>query len=159
PGAWDSSGTNVFPDSLYFSQLQDRLAAPNLQTREYWLGVIDNFSNSIPRDVVDLNSTWSNAVRSAAGGQPLDPFNVVANNHWIPFTFNFALGATDRVVAATMLVAMRAGTSAAGDTLYLGNVTNGVSFSSLNWLPVGNGTNTTVRVVDLTSQLNLLTNG
>ena len=33
PGEYDSSGsgaTNVFPDSLYFSQLQDRLAAPRL---------------------------------------------------------------------------------------------------------------------------------
>ena len=31
-------------------------------------------------------------------------------------------------------------------------------FSNLGWLPIGTGTNTTVRVLDLTGQLNLLTN-
>jgi autotransporter-associated beta strand protein len=161
-GTWDSSGAsgpNVFPDSLYFGQLQDRLAAPNLRPREYWLGVIDGFSNSIPRDTVDLNPTWSNAVQAAASGQPLDPFNVVAGGHWIPFTFNYAIGATDQVVGATLSVAMRANASAAGDVLYVGSTTNAFTFSSLGWLPIGTGTNTTVRVVDLVGQLNLLTNG
>ena len=138
PGTWDSSGSagpNVFPDSLYFAQLQDRLAAPNLQAREYWLGTIDGFSNSIPRDVVDLDSTWSNAVQTAAAGQPLDPFNVVAANHWIPFTFNYRFGPTDRIIGATLSVAMRARSSAAGDVLYLGSTTNAAAFSSLGWLP------------------------
>ena len=162
PGTWDSSGTggtNVFPDSLYFAQLQDRLAAPRLQTREYWLGVIDGFSNSLPRDVVDVNPAWSNAVQSAAAGQPLDAFNVVAGNHWIPFTFNYAVGATDQIVGATLSLAMRAGGSATGDLLFLGNLTNSFPFASLGWLPIGTGTNTTVRVMDLGSQLNRLTNG
>ena len=59
PGTYDSSGpanaggTNVFPDSLYFAQLQNRLAAPNLQTRDYWLGEIDGFTNATTR-VLDL---------------------------------------------------------------------------------------------------------
>lgn len=50
PGMYDSSGpanaggANVFPNSLYFAQLQDRLAAPSLQTRDYWLGEIDSFT-------------------------------------------------------------------------------------------------------------------
>jgi len=162
PGTWDSSGTsgtNVFPDSLYFTQLQDRLAQPNLQTREYWLGTIDGFSNSIARDVVDLDPAWSNSVQSAASGQPLDAFNVVANNHWIPFTFNYAIGPTDQIVGATLSMAMRATSSAASDVLYVGSTTNPATFSSLGWLPIGTGTNTTVRVLDLGNQLNLLTNG
>ncbi len=159
PGTYESRNTNVFPNSLYYAQLQDRLAVPNLQTREYWLGVIDGFSNGIPRDVVALDAAWSNAVSAIASGQPLDPFNVVTNNHWIPFTFNYALSATDRVVAATLALALRATNSATGNVMYLGSTNNSFTFSSLGWLPIGTGTNTTVRVLDLGSQLNLLTNG
>jgi hypothetical protein len=162
-GNYDSSGstaTNVFPDSLYFSQLQDRLAAPNLQTRDYWLGDIDAFSNNVPGgEKIFLDTTWSNAVKSVASGQSLDAFDVVTNNHWIPFTFNFTLAANEHVVAATFSLAMRATNSASGDVLYLGSTTNSFTFSNLGWLPVGTGTNTTVRVLDLANQLTLLTNG
>jgi hypothetical protein len=159
PGTYDSHGSNVFPNSLYYAQLQDRLAVPNLQPREYWLGVIDGFTNGIPRDVVALDSGWSNAVRSVASGQPLDAFNVVTNDHWIPFTFNYSLSSTDQVVAAMLTLALRATNSAAGDVLYLGSTGNSFTFSGLGWLPIGTGTNTTVRVLDLGSQLHLLTNG
>lgn len=163
PGNYDSSGstaTNVFPDSIYFSQLQDRLAAPNLQTRDYWLGDIDAFSNNVPGgEKVFLDLSWSNAVKSAAGGQPLDGFDVVTNNHWIPFTFNFTLAPNEHVVAATFSLAMRASNSAGSDVLCLGSTSNSFTFSNLGWLPVGTGTNTTVRVLDLASQLTLLTNG
>jgi len=159
-GTYDAVGTNVFPNSLYYAQLQDRLAAPNLQTREYWLGVIDAFSNTVAGgEAVYLDTTWSNAVNAIAGGQPLDGFDEVTNNHWIPFTFKFSLSATDRVIAATLVLAMRASNSAAADTLYLGSTTNSFSFTSLGWQNVGAGTNTTVRVLDLTSQLITLTNG
>ncbi|HAO78764.1 MAG TPA: hypothetical protein DCQ92_07275, partial [Verrucomicrobia subdivision 3 bacterium] len=162
-GDYDSSGstaTNVFPDSIYFSQLQDRLTVPNLQTRDYWLGDIDAFSNTVPGgEKIFLDTTWSNAVKSAAGSQPLDGFDVVTNSHWIPFTFNFTLATNERVIAATFSLAMRATNSAAAAVLYLGGITNSFTFSSLGWLPVGTGTNTTVRVLDLGNQINLLTNG
>ena len=163
PGNYDSSGstaTNVFPDSIYFSQLQDRLVAPNLQTRDYWLGDIDAFSNTIPGgEKVFLDSTWSNAVKAAASGQPLDGFDVVTNNHWVPFTFNFLLATDERVIAATFSLAMRATNSASGDVLYLGSTNNSFTFTNLGFLPVATGTNTTVRVLDLANQLTLLTNG
>ena len=159
-GTYDSLGTNVFPNSLYCAQLQDRLAAPSLQTREYWLGEIDAFTNSLPGgERVYLDSAWSNSVKSVANGQPLDGFDVVTNNHWISFTFSFSLGLTDRVVAATLSLAMRATASAASNTLYLGALTNGFGFTNLGWQSIGIGTNTTVRVLDLASQLSLLTNG
>src|ERR1017187_3151945 len=162
-GNYDSSGstaTNVFPDSIYFSQLQDRLAAPGSQMRDYWLGEIDAFSNNIPGgDKIFLDTTWSNAVKSISNGQPLDGFDVVTNNHWIPFTFNFTLANGERVTAATLSLAIRATNSASGDVLYLGSTNNSFTFSSLGWLPIGTGTNTTVRVLDLANQLNLLTNG
>jgi hypothetical protein len=163
PGTYDSSGTgatNVFPHSLYFAQLQDRLAAPNLQTRDYWLGDIDSFTNSPPAgEIVPVDAAWRSAVQAAAGGRPPDAFDVVTNNHWVPFTFNFSLGANERVVAATLSLALRATNSASGDALYLNSTTNSFTFSSLGWLPIATGTNTTVRVLDLAGQLDALTNG
>ena len=169
PGAWDSSGpanaggTNVFPNSLYFAQLQDRLAAPNLQTRDYWLGEIDGFTNSSPAgEAVPVDAAWRTAVQAVAGGQPLDGFDVVSNNHWVPFTFNFSLAPTEHVVAATLSLSMRATNSATADVLYLGNLTNVFAFSDLGWLPVSTsplGSNATTRVLDLTGRIGLLTNG
>jgi autotransporter-associated beta strand protein len=166
PGTYDSSGpansggTNVFPDSLYFTQLQDRLAAPGMQTREYWLGEIDQFSNANPRgESVPLDTSWSNAVQAVSSGQALDGFDLVTNNHWIPFTFNYALGPGEHIVGATLSLAMRTLNSASSDALYFEAVTNGQAFSSLGWLPIATGTNATVRVLDLANQINLLTNG
>ncbi len=160
-GTYDSLGTNVFPNSLYYAQLQDRLAAPNLQTREYWLGVIDQFAASSPTgEVVAADSVWRTSVQSVAGAAPLNGFNLVTNNQWIPFTFNYSLSVTDRIIGATLALAMR---SASGNysnaTLYLESITDSTSFSSLGWSPVGADTNTTVRVLDLSSRLNLLGDG
>jgi hypothetical protein len=156
PGTYDSSGssgTNVFPNSLYFAQLQDRLIAPGLQTRDYWIGDIDGFTNnSAAGEIAPVDPAWRSAVQSAAGGQPLDGFDVVTNNHWVPFTFNFSLAPAERVVAASLSLAMRASNSASGDVLYLSSLTNVFSFSSLGWLPVStslNATNDTVRILDL----------
>ena len=157
PGTYDSHGTNVFPNSLYYAQLQDRLAAPNLVTREYWLGEIDSFTN-VP-EVVPVDAAWSNAVQAVAGGKPLDGFNVVATNHWVPFTFNYSLASTDRVIAASLTLSMRSASGATNLTIYLDSTTNAFSFASLGWLPIAGGTNTTVRVLDLTGQTNLLADG
>jgi hypothetical protein len=154
-GTYDSRNTNVFPNSLYYAQLQDRLAAPNSQSRDYWIGVIDTFSNSL--EEVSLSTTWSNAVNSVAGSQPLDGFNIVTNNHWIPFTFGFSLSTNERVVAATLSMAMRALSSANDNVLYLGSTNNVFTFADLGWLPIGTNTNTTVRVLDLASHLSALT--
>jgi autotransporter-associated beta strand protein len=166
PGTYDSSGpgaTNVYPDSLYFAQLQDRLAVPGLQARDYWLGSINVFTNSPPGgDVVPVDAGWRTAIQSAAGGQPLHAFDIVTNNHWVPFTFTFTLSPTEHVVDATLSLSMRATNSASGDVLYLDSVTNSFSFASLGWLPISTSTittNITVRVMDLGSQLALLTNG
>lgn len=162
-GNYDSSGSsakNVFPDSIYFNQWQDRLSVPNTQPRDYWLGGFGQFTNNPAGGVrVTLDSTWSNAVKTISSGQPLDNFDVVTNNHWVPFTFNFTLAANERVVAATLALSMKATNSANSDVLYLGSTTNNFSFSSLNWLPIATGTNITVRVLDLVNQLNSLTNG
>jgi autotransporter-associated beta strand protein len=168
PGTYDSSGptnaggTNVFPNSLYFAQLQDRLAEPNLQSRDYWLGEIDNFARAFGGDLVPVDAAWRTAIQSVAGGQPLDAFDIVTNNHWVPFTFNFVLTPTEQIVGATLSVCMRATNSAASDVLYLDSLTNSFTFSGLGWLPISTSplaTNATTRVLDLGPQLNLLTNG
>jgi autotransporter-associated beta strand protein len=166
-GAYDSSGpnnaggTNVFPNSLYFAQLQDRLAAPNLQAREYWLGEIDGFSG-VFGDLVPVDAAWRSAIQSVASGQPLDAFDIVTNNHWVPFTFNFVISPTEHIIGASLSLCMRATNSASGDVLYLDSLTNAFNFSSLGWLPISTSqlaTNATTRVLDVGNQLNLLTNG
>ena len=160
-GTYDSLGTNVFPNSLYYAQLQDRLSAPNLEPREYWIGDIDNFSTSSPTgEVVTVDAAWRAAVQSAAGSAALNGFDFVATNQWIPFTFGFSLSATDQIVGATLALAMRSvGGSSSNAVLYLDDIANSNRFASLGWPPIGSGTNTKVRVFDLGGQLNLLADG
>ncbi len=158
PGTFDSIGTNVFPNSLYYAQLQDLIAMPYLQTREYRIGGVNLFSSSTP---VPLDTTWSNTVKTAAAGLPLDNFDVVANGHWVPFTFNFNLAPNERIVAATLSLSMlAAANNDTNDVLYLDSLTNSFQFSDLGWLPLSTiSTNPSVEVLDLSGQLNTLTNG
>lgn len=164
PGDYDASGssaTNVFPNSLYYAQMQDRLAAPNLQTREYWLGEINRFTNDIaPGERVAVDSAWKSAIQALAGGAAVNGFDVIANNQWVPFTFDFSLATTERVVAASLTLSMRAASAAAAnDVLYLDSTTNTFPLANLGWTPVSTSTNPTVRVLDLASQLDLLGDG
>jgi hypothetical protein len=161
PGTYDSHGSNVFPNSLYYAQLQDRLAAPNLQTREYWLGEINRFTNNIaPGEAVPLDAAWQTTVAGAAGGAAINGFDVVANNQWVPFTFNFTLATNEQVVAATLSVALRAAsTASANDVLYLDSMSNALPLASLGWTPISTTTNPTVKVLDLSGQLGLLADG
>lgn len=164
PGTYESSGTNganVFPDSLYYTQLQDRLAAPNLQTREYWLGDIDAFTNYTGPEAVPVDSAWAAAVQGAAGGAPVDGFDVVTTAHWVPFTFNFALATNEQLVAATLsLSLLAAGNSGSNSLLYVNIASNGVPLDALGWLPLSNAvTNPSVRVLDLSAARNLLAGG
>ena len=160
-GTYDSHGSNVFPNSLYYAQLQDRLAAPNLQTREYWISDIDKFiAGSSTGEVVSVDSAWRSAVQTAAGAAKVNGFDIVTNAQWIPFTFNFSLSVTDRIVGATLSLAMRSTNAAStNEILYLNSIANSNSFASLGWQPIGTGTNTTVRVLDLGTQLGLLADG
>jgi autotransporter-associated beta strand protein len=161
PGTYDAHGANVFPNSLYYAQLQDRLATPNLQTREYWLGHIDQFQTASPTgEVVTVDAAWRTAIQAAAVGAQVNGFDIVAPNQWVPFTFNFALAPGEQIVGASIAMATRAASSAvANDALYIDSLANSNSFASLGWLPIGTGTNTTVRVLDLGGHLPLLADG
>lgn len=160
-GTYDSLGTNVFPNSLYCAQLQERLASPNLETREYWIGYLDNFSSaSATGEVVNVDSKWRAAVQSAAGAAAVNGFDFVATNQWIPFTFIFSLSTTDQIVGASLALAMRSVSGNSPNTeLFLDTVASSNRFANLGWSPIGAGTNTTARVLDLGNQLNLLADG
>jgi len=159
-GTYDSRNTNVFPNSLYYAQLQDRLAAPTLQTREYWVGEINQFTNSSATGTaVPVDSTWRTQVQALAAGAAVNGFDLVTNNQFVPFTFTFTVGATDRIVGASLALALRSYASSANEALYLDSTSNPLTFAQLNWLPIGTGTNTTVRVLDLGDQLGLLADG
>lgn len=162
PGTYDSHGSNVFPNSLYYAQLQDRLAAPNLQTREYWLGEITRFTNSTaPGEAVSVDAAWRTAVQTAAAGAAVNGFDVAAGNQWVPFTFNLTLAPNEQIIAATLSLAMRAANSAsANDGLYLDSLTNAFTFANLGWNPISTvATNPTVKVLDLSAQIELLMDG
>jgi len=158
PGTYDSVGTNVFPNSLYYAQLQDSIAQPDLQPREYRIGAINLFTSNNP---VSLDLAWSNTVHTAAGGEPLDNFGVVTNGHWVPFTFNFQLASNETIVAASLSLSMLAATNNdTNDVLYLGSLTNSFLFSNLGWFPPSTvSTNPTVETLDLSGQLGLLASG
>ncbi len=160
PGTFDSHGSYVFPNSLYYAQLQDRLAAPALQTREYWVGEINQFTNTSPTGTaVTVDAAWRTQIQVLAAGAAVNGFDLVTHRQFVPFTFNFTLGSTDRVVAASLALAMRAAPSSTNEALYLDSTNNPLTFAQLNWLPVGTATNTTVRLLDLTSHISLLTDG
>lgn len=160
-GTYDAHGANVFPNSLYYAQLQDRLAAPKLDTREYWLGEPDLFATSSPTGrVVTVDTAWRSAVQAAAGSAKLSGFDLVATNQWVPFTFNFTLATNERVVAASLSLALRGASGAAtNEVFYLDELTNNFTFAALGWLPLATGTNSSVRVLDLAGQLTRLADG
>ena len=161
PGTYDSHGTNVFPNSLYVSQVQDRLSAPSLETREYRLGDIDGFDPSVPTgDPVGVDAAWRTAVIAATGDLPGRGFDALSGIQCVPFTFDFQLATNERVVSAELHLALRAGSpSNASNRIFIDATTNPVAFSDLGWIPLGTGTNTVVRTLDLNPHLSRLADG
>lgn len=157
-GTYDSHGTNVFPSSIYYAQLQERLANPGVAYREYWLGDIDNCTRDGVADDVYVDPTWRSQV-DAATAQPLDGFDVLAGNHWLPFTFLFNVAANERVVRATLTLGLRAtGGLPTNDVICVDSLTTAFSFSNLAWTPIPTA-GTTARVLDLNGLLALLQDG
>lgn len=108
PGTYDHHGSNVFPRSLYYAQLQNRLAAPNAQVREYWLGQRDDFGGpNRAAETVDLDPAWRAAVHERAGTEPRNTFNTVGLSPWVAFTFRFALDPNQVVHAAALQLCLK----------------------------------------------------
>jgi autotransporter-associated beta strand protein len=126
-----------------------------------WLGDLDQFTTSSPTgEVVTVNAEWRSAVQAAAGTARLSGFDLVATNQWVPFTFGFTLATNERVVGASLALALRATSGAAtNEGLYLDDLTNSLTFASLGWQTLATGTNSTVRVLDLAGHLARLADG
>jgi hypothetical protein len=156
-GFFDSHGCAVEPQSLYDAQLAERTAYGGLQTREYWLGDIDNFTNDGSSDCPYTDKGWWNTV--ATTNKPLIGFDDLTPGSMVPFTFKFNRRPGETVVSATLTLALRAsGSDADAGLLYLGSLDNAYGYADLGWQSISDG-QTSVRVVDLSSQLELLQDG
>lgn len=146
---YDSHGSHVSlgdpinnpNDSLYIAQLNERLADPTAQFREYWVGDFDRYEYDgadSPDDVL-VDADWLAEVQAyaAANNWVVDQFDKKAADHLVPFTFRFSLGRYERVVSATLTVAMqKTGGSTRNDSLWL-EVIDGASRRKFEDLGLG----------------------
>lgn len=153
-GTYDSSGPAgtgkaVFPRSLYYGQLQQRMKWPDSEFREVWLGDVDQHSSTGGTgETLTCDAAWLASVE-ALGPLPADArSDVLAGNRYSAFTLNFPLAPGDTVTAAFLTVSLRAITNAAADNLWLDSTTNPQSYASLGWTPVST-TAPTVRTVEV----------
>jgi hypothetical protein len=159
---YESRGTQVSPQSLYFAQLSDRLAAGGVDRREYWLGGNNNFTGGDPLDTPYVDSGWYSTVAGALGtGQTIIGFDDLTRNAWIPFSFAYTVPAGEQVVGGSLSLGLRrtGGSSSSDDIrIYLNSLDNVVTVGSLGWLPLSSTTTKGV-VMDLSGQLNQLQGG
>jgi hypothetical protein len=156
-GIFDSWGTPIDnPPSLYYEQLNERLANPGLSVREYRLGDDDNYHPGDAADFPYVDPDWYAAVQNRAGSTPVVGFDDLRSQHkWVPFTFTFNLAPGEQVVGATLSVGLRwTGSVETDDRVYLNDLNNSYRFDDLGWTPLsmtqGGG-----RVIDLGSHMDL----
>ena len=158
-GTYDSSGPAgtgkaVYPRSLYYGQLQQRLKGPGSEFREVWLGDVDQHSSTAGAgEAAAVDLAWLAQVQ-AIDATPADAlFDRLTGNRRTAFTFNFALDPGDTVVAASLTVSLRAiGADSGNDDLRLDSTTNVQTFTSLGWTPVSTSA-PTVRTVEVSPAL------
>jgi len=131
-GIYDSHGSHVAlgdaannpNDSLYIAQLNERLAEPDAQFREYWVGDFDGYAydGTGSDDDVFVNADWLVDVEAYADdrGWVVEPFDKKTDDHLVPFTFTFALKRDQRVAWAVLTLAMqRTGGRTRNDSLWI----------------------------------------
>lgn len=157
PGIYDATNSRVGPRSLYYAQLQQRLAHPRLQPREYWLGDMDVPAPDGLPEAVPVHPDWRAGVAAHFPGLPVTGFDAPNAPQVVAFTFEFPLAWSERVVGASLSLGLRTGggQSSAGH-LYLDQLTNACSFADLDWRP---GETNTAHVMDLTPHLGRLQDG
>jgi hypothetical protein len=158
PGTYGANGTNVFPQSLYHNQLNNRLMAPGLQAREYVLGDFDQFSNANgANDSVD--GAWLAQVAAQAGGAAnVTNFDALGGNKWIAWTHTFELDPNDAIVRATLWVSVRGiGSGWNSDQIFFDSIANAHAVTNFAGSVATVGA--TVLAIDLGDQLSLLTDG
>jgi hypothetical protein len=132
PGIYDSHGSHVSlsdpvnnpNDSLYIAQLNERLADPTAQFREYWVGDFDRYEYDGPGsdDDVFVDADWLTEVEAYAATRNwvVEQFDKKAGDHLVPFTFTFSLAPDQWVAGATLTVAMqRTGGRTRNDSLWI----------------------------------------
>ena len=154
-GTYDSSGTGgkaVYPHSLYYGQLQQRLKYPSSEFREVWLGDIDQFSSTNGAgESVSCNANWLAEIQSM--GTPADAkFDYLVAGRRTAFTFDFPLDAGSAVVAASLTIGLRASGSADGDTILLDGTNTAVGFPSLGWTPISTNSSS-IRTLEVDPKL------
>ncbi len=115
-------GRHVNPYSLYFAQLQQRLKWPASEFRETWIGDVDDFGRvDSPDDVAPLDDTFLGELRAIAGNLPVTRFlDRLSPTQQIACTFTVPLAAPARVVAASLVLCVKAtGPAAPDDALFL----------------------------------------
>jgi len=159
PGTVESHGSAVQPRSLYQAQLQERMAYPKLDYREYWVGDVDGFySSSGTGNNVTVDAAWQSQVMSVATAA-LSNFDNLSNPQTIPFTFNFSLDPGDQIVGAVLSFGLRATASdLSNNRIYLDSLTDNPTFASLGWTNIAS-TGTTTKVLNLANRLSSLQDG
>ena len=158
-GTYESSGPSgtgkpVFPRSLYYGQLQQRLKGPSSEFREVWIGDVDQHSSTGGTgEGVAVDPGWLAQVQ-AIDATPADAlFDKLTGNRRMAFTCDFTLDPGDTVVAASLTVSLRAiGANSGTDDLRLDAAGSPQSFSSLGWTPIST-TAPTVRTVEVSPAL------
>ena len=134
-----------------------------IETREYILGDIDGFvyngSGSIDDVYVDSDwLTYTNTLPSNYQPPRIDGFDIIRDNHFVPFTFLYDLEIGEEVISAELMIAMRAaGSPVETDDIHIANLFNNINifgFVQLGWLPISD-TDTTLRYLDLSDVLGI----
>ena len=156
-GTYESSGTTgerVYPRSLYYGQLQQRMKWPDSEFREVWLGDVDqHYSTGGTGNTTNCDAAWLAQI-SAIDASPADAlFDKLTGNRRTAFTFDFTLDPGDTVVAASLTVSLRAiGADSGDDDLRLDSTTTVQTFTSLGWTPIST-TAPTVRTCEISPTL------
>lgn len=112
-GDWPENPDN----SLYVAQLLERLWNPGGRSREYTLGDYDGLVDDGPGsdDEAPVGPEWLEQAGqyAAAQGAVVGRFDVAAPRQLVPFTFEFGVEPGERIVAATLTLAVKG--TGAGD--------------------------------------------
>ena len=154
--------------SLFVAQHNQRTEVTTHQRREYVLGDYDlvEYDGSTSADAVFVDAQWQLDVDDEAFGQPVSEFDVAVDGQYVPGTFEFDLAPREAVVAATLSLGLRGtGGDTTDDLLFIDDIDDFRSFSSLGLAASLSTTDTTVLTIELTGselfalqdgQLNLL---
>ncbi|MGB7157366.1 MAG: hypothetical protein WBD40_04830 [Tepidisphaeraceae bacterium] len=144
PGYYDANvatGANKVllggENSLYRAQLAQRVARPNEQMREYWVGDFDGYENlAADGDNVFIDPTWASQVLTIEN-EPIGAFDQLNQaDRSVAFTFLYDVPAGQEVVGAVLTLAVHATAGSPGnDRIWIESATTSVGFSELGTLP------------------------